>query len=312
MRNTLRHYLVSRNWMAGFERQAGQPLIVGTYDLATHEAVLRYLRLDRKLAQNSLYTLTKNLSAFLRYLRDDRGQQLAVDPARLGVPAADLDMLYLTADDLTALAAAVLPSSLVPARDVFLFCCYTGLRYSDVHQLHGGNFSDLPASAGGGRALRLTQTKTRTSVAVYLTQPATLILDKYDCPERTGQGARLLPVLANQVMNRYLKRVARLAGLSRFVEVVEVRGGEVLKTATPVWELVSMHTARHTFAVQSLMRGMPVAVLQKVMGHAKITTTMIYAKVVEDFQHHEMRRVWGGADTTSPVIDSICAVAPAA
>jgi integrase/recombinase XerD len=194
-------------------------------------------------------------------------------------------MLYLTADDLAALAAAILPASLVPARDVFLFCCYTGLRYSDVHQLHGGNLSDLPASAGGGRVLRLTQTKTRTSVAVHLSPPAAAILDKYACAERTGQGARLLPVPANQVMNRYFKRVARLAGLSRLVEVVEARGGQVLKTATPVWDLVTMHTARHTFAVQSSMRGMPLAVLQKVMGHAKITTTMIYAKVIEDFQH---------------------------
>ena len=63
MRNTLRYYLVTRNWLADFERKAGRPLLVGTYDLATHEELLRYLRLDRKLAQNSLYTLTKNCGA---------------------------------------------------------------------------------------------------------------------------------------------------------------------------------------------------------------------------------------------------------
>ena len=49
--------------------------------------------------------------------------------------------------------------------------------------------------------------------------------------------------------------------------------------------------AQHTFAVLSLMRGLPVTVLQKVLGHAKIQTTMLYAKVVVDFQHHEMRRI---------------------
>ena len=49
-----------------------------------------------------------------------------------------------------------------------------------------------------------------------------------------------------------------------------------------------MHTARHTFATQSLLRGMPIEVLQKVLGHANIKTTMIYAKVVEGLPapHH--------------------------
>ena len=122
-------------------------------------------------------------------------------------------------------------------------------------------------------------------------------------------------MLANQVMNRYLKRVARLAGLTRSVEQVEVSGGQVIKWAVAVWELVTMHTVRHTFTVQSLMRGMPVTVLQKVMSHAKITTTIIYAKEVEDFQHHEIRRVREGPATT-PAADGagagICEVAPAA
>jgi len=67
-----------------------------------------------------------------------------------------------------------------------------------------------------------------------------------------------------------------------------------MRAAVPKCELVTMHTARHTFATQSLLRGMPVKVLQKVLGHQKIQTTLIYAKIVEDFQHQAMRRVWGG------------------
>ena len=240
---------------------------------------------------------------------------MAVDPARIGVRAEETNVLYLAADELGTLASALLPATLAPVRDVFLFCCYTGLRYSDVQQLHGGNLADLPASAGGGRVLRLTQTKTRTSATIYLTPPAAAILNRYTCAERSGPGARLLPVLANQVMNRYLKRVAQLAGLVRPVEVVEVHGGQVSKRAVPAYELVTMHTARHTFAVLSLLRGLPLAMLQKVLGHAKITTAMIYAKVVEDFKHHEMRRVWEGtapADTAAESSGGICEVAPAA
>ncbi len=143
--------------------------------------------------------------------------------------------------------------------------------------------------------LRLTQTKTRTGVSVYLTPPALALLAKYD-----GTRVRLLPVMANQVMNRALKRIARLAGGTSAVEVVEKAAGQLLKRPVPKWELVTMHTARHTFATQSLMRGMPVEVLQKVLGHANIKTTLIYAKVVEDFQHQTMRRVWEGQSGAVP------------
>ena len=102
----------------------------------------------------------------------------------------------------------------------------------------------------------------------------------------------LLSACSNQVMNRYFKRISRSTHSWAMVEVV--------KRQQPKHELLSMHTARHTFAVLSLMRGLPVAVLQKVLGHAKIQTTMLYAKVVEDFQHQEMRRIWEGSAAPVP------------
>ena len=64
------------------------------------------------------------------------------------------------------------------------------------------------------------------------------------------------------------------------------------------------------------MRGMPVEVLQKVLGHANIKTTLIYAKVVEDFQHQTMRRVWegqsGATESAGARPSQICAVEPLA
>ena len=174
-----------------------------------------------------------------------------------------------------------------------MFCCYAGLWYSDVAALHGGNLHTLGANGSGERVLRLTQTKTRTAVSICLTSAASALLDKYVGPARSGAGAKLMPVRVNTAMNRGLKRVGELAGLNRLVEVVSTPGGRAEKRAVPLYELLSMHTARHTFAVQSLMRGVPV-VLQKVLGHAHIQTTMRYAHVVEEMQHDVMRAAWDG------------------
>ena len=153
----------------------------------------------------------------------------------------------------------------------------------------------------------------RTAVSIYLTEAAGAILDRY---AGDGERARLLPVLANQVMNRHLKQVGKYAGLTAPVVLSERVAGQMVKTSVPKYELLTSHTARHTFATQSLLRGMPVEVLQKVMGHAKIQTTLIYAKVVEDLQHQTMRRIWeghlGAAGSVETRASQICAVKPTA
>ena len=289
-KNTLFHYKTVRNTLERFLLSIGKPqLPVSGYDMELHQQFIGYLREVQGLADNAVFSTVKDTKAFLRHLQNERGEVLSLDLARLNMKYAPPMKVYLRDEDLSQLAEAMLPEWMVSVRDVFLFCCYTGLRYSDVAALHGGNVHQLP---DGGRVLRLTQTKTRTGVSIFLTPPAAALLDKYISPERTGPGAKVMPVRVNTAMNRALKRVAALAGLSRPVEVVDTAGGVVKKQAVALSELVSMHTARHTFAVQSLLRGLPVVVLQKVMGHAHIQTTMRYAQVVEEMQHQAMRAAW--------------------
>ncbi|GAA3962399.1 site-specific integrase [Hymenobacter antarcticus] len=300
-KETLRHHLVTRNWMVCFEKWAGVLLDPTTYNLELHDRLMVYLREERKLGPNSVATALKDLKAFLRWLRDERGVVLGLEIRKITIKGFDVPKLYLNAADLEKLEQAMMPANLVPTRDIFLFCCYTGLRYSDVAGLHRGNLHEWQ----GARVLRMMMSKTRAGVSIYLTGAASAILDKYHDPERL----KLLPVHPNQVMNKYLKRVCKLAGLLGAADLVSTQGGEVVRAAVPKSELVTMHTARHTFATQSLLRGMPVEVLQKVLGHKKIQTTLIYAKIVEDFQHQTMRRVWEGEPAaTGPVVGPVCAV----
>lgn len=307
-RETLRHHLVTRNWMAGYERWSGSLLDPTTYTLELHDGLLVYLREVRNLGPNSVATAMKDLKSFLRWLRDERNVVLGLEIKKITIKAFDVPKLYLSADDLQKLETVMPPVNLVPTRNIFLFCCYTGLRYSDVSGLHRGHLH----AWDGGRLLRLMVSKTRAGVSIYLTGAASTILDKYDDPERQ----KLLPVHPNQVMNKYLKRVAKLAGLTGAADLVSTESGGIVRAAVPKCELVTMHTTRHTFATQSLLRGMPIEILQKILGHKKIQTTLIYAKIVEDFQHQTMRRVWEGQDVAfnNPTAQAsqICAVEPLA
>ncbi|WP_310398116.1 site-specific integrase [Hymenobacter sp.] len=307
--HTLRQRKMLCSWLSNYERDRGELLDPTTYDLATHDRVLHYLRFDRNLAQNTIASFVRGLKVFLRWCREERGMSVPVELRKLQGKHADVLKMWLSAEDLAALTTAMLPTHLTRVRDVLLFCCYTGLRYSDVWALQPGNLHEWD----GARVLRLVQTKTRTGVSIYLTEAAGTIIDRY---AGDGERARLLPVLANQVMNRHLKQVGKYAGLTAPVVVTERIAGEVVKKSVPKYELLTSHTARHTFATQSLLRGMPVEVLQKVMGHAKIQTTLIYAKVVEDLQHQTMRRIWENKDAAAENVgmraSQICAVEPSA
>jgi len=123
-------------------------------------------------------------------------------------------------------------------KDVFLFACYTGMSYSDLldFKVEDGYIVDKRQKTGEG-------------YIIYIIPKAQAILDKYE----------RLPLLTNQVMNRYLKEVSYKAGIKE----------------------VTFHMARHTFAVDALNKGVPLEVVSRILGHSKVSTTQIYAKILK-------------------------------
>ena len=141
-----------------------------------HDKFLSYLREKKKLGQNTVCKTVKHVKAFLRYVREDRRMPVAVESREMKIKWAEVDKVYLSAAELGLLEKTMLPSSLAATRDAFLFCCYTGLRHSDLSALSTANVQIWD----GSRILRLTQTKTRTAVGIYLTPPPAALLDKYE------------------------------------------------------------------------------------------------------------------------------------
>ena len=84
-KETLRHHLVTRNWMVGFEKWAGVLLDPTTCNLELHDRLMAYLREERKLGPNSVATALKDLKAFLRWLRDERGVMLGLEIRKITI-----------------------------------------------------------------------------------------------------------------------------------------------------------------------------------------------------------------------------------
>ncbi|WP_278599508.1 site-specific integrase [Bacteroides nordii] len=142
-------------------------------------------------------------------------------------------------------------------RDMFIFSVYTGVSFIDMGHLTIGNIN---IGMDGERWLVYKRIKTGIRCMVPLLEPAEQILSLYKEAASYIEGAPLLPIPTNQVCNRALKIIAAKAG---------------------VHKRVTFHMARHTFATTiTLSNNIPIETVGAMMGHADISTTQIYAKVV--------------------------------
>ncbi|MGJ1234807.1 MULTISPECIES: site-specific integrase [Sphingobacterium] len=143
-------------------------------------------------------------------------------------------------------------------QDLFIFSCYTGLAYIDVFNLTPAN---LIEKSENNIWIATNRQKTNEPVRVPLLPKALRIIEKYKGhPQAIAEG-KVLPSLSNQKLNSYLKEIADTCDITK---------------------PLTFHIARHTFATTvTLTNGVPIETVSKLLGHSKLTTTQIYAKVIE-------------------------------
>lgn len=181
----------------------------------------------------------------------------------------EVDRQVLTSSELTRISLKEFGTErLAQVRDIFVFCCYTGLAYVDVYKLKR---SEIVEGIDGGNWITIKRQKTDSPSRIPLLPPALAILKKYeDHPQVIGQD-RLLPVLSNQKMNSYLKEIADLCGITK---------------------KLTFHMARHTFATTvTLANNVPIETVSKMLGHTNIKTTQHYAKLLDTRISSDMEKL---------------------
>jgi site-specific recombinase XerD len=181
----------------------------------------------------------------------------------------DVDKPYLTADELAKISKKEFSiSRLEKIRDVFLFCCYTGLAFSDVKSLSEG---DISIENNGSRIIRKQRQKTKQLCIIPMIPASEKILEKYKNDSECKKEGTLLPVPSNQRMNGYLKEIADLCGIK--------------KTLT-------CHVARHTFATTvTLGNQMSMENVSKMLGHSSIAMTKRYARILAKSVVNDMEKI---------------------
>ena len=193
-------------------------------------------------------------------------------------------VIFLTEREMRQLQALSLPRRyhyLEKVRDLFLFCCFSGLRFSDAVNLRRSDIRE--------NCLEVTTVKTADSLRIELNAGTRAILYKYR--RDTFPGDRALPPVLNQTMNRDLKTLCRMAGIDEPVRVTRYRGSQREDTVRPKYALVGTHTGRRTFIVHALSLGIPPNVVMKWTGHADYKAMKPYIDIVDEIKAQEMAKM---------------------
>ena len=168
---------------------------------------------------------------------------------------------------------------LAKTRDCFCFCAFTSLRYSDMANLKRKDIE--------GDTMYITTMKTYDRLPINLNKFAKEILEKYDNSKYPNGLA--LPVLPNQLMNRYLKHLCELAGFNTPVTRVCYRGGERVEETFPKYEMIGTHAGRRTFICFALSSGIPPQVVMKWTGHSDYQAMKPYIDIAEKTKANAMK-----------------------
>ncbi|MDR2009908.1 MAG: site-specific integrase [Bacteroidales bacterium] len=204
-------------------------------------------------------------------------------PKFKGVDGNSKEIIYLEWEELLELYSFKFPpakTSLPAVRDVFCFCCFTGLRYSDVAKLKK---SDVKK----GYITVITQ-KTVDSLIIELNKYSKAILKKYENVGLPNDMA--LPVVSNVKMNENLKEMGKEAGLTTPQRIVYFMGNQRHEEVLPKYALLTTHCGRRTFIVNALRLGVPAEVIMKWTGHSDYKAMKPYIKIVDKLKASEMEK----------------------
>ena len=280
-----------KNHLLKFKKTAG----LDFFNKDGLDKYITYLRADCGLEENSVQKQYKNLTWFLRWaIRKGYTQIRDVESYEPVFKTVKKPVIFLTKEELDKLYKLEIPASgtvlklrtyegeeyektvqdsaaMSKARDLFCFCAFTSLRYSDVVEVRRVDIQN--------GVLNITTQKTHDRLPIVLHKNALAILDKYK--DEDFKNGKALPYITNQQMNRALKDLGEICGFNTPYTITCYRNGTRYDEVYPKYELIGTHTGRKTFICFALSNGVPPDVVMKFTGHCDYKSMKPYIDITE-------------------------------
>ncbi|NCA75053.1 MAG: hypothetical protein EOM90_01845 [Alphaproteobacteria bacterium] len=280
---TIKHYNTTLAVLKDFQATIDQVLDFDNLSMEFYEGFIRFcndatvlsknkegnpVKLKR-FSYNTIGTHIKNIKVFHNDAIE-KGYTSKALPKKFRVFAETADTIYLNEAELQSIYNLDLSNNqrLEHQRDLFIIGCYTGLRFGDLTKLRPENIIK------GGTRIRVKTEKTNETVEIPLHWTIRETLDKYN--------GNLPNSISDQKMNDYLKEIAEKAGLYEIVVKAQTRGGEKISKSHYKWALVTVHTARRSFATNAYLAGVPSISIMKITGHKSEKSFLKYIKITPE------------------------------
>lgn len=222
----------------------------------------------------------KRILTFARWLK--KNEHSDFDPAKYEIDIKTMDehqVLYLEHDELTNLMECeITDSGVATVRDVFCFCCFCGLRHSDVKKLRKADIRN--------GCINIVTLKTHAPLAIELNQYTRAVLERY----AEHDDVLALPVDRLTVYNKKLQTACKLAGIDAPTTKTFYIGSRRVDVERPKYECITSHAARRTFVVECLTRGIPSEVIIQWTGHKDFDAMKPYFAITNATKRNAMAK----------------------
>lgn len=190
------------------------------------------------------------------------------------------DIIFLSEEELHRIENLDLSNDIEieKARDLFLFACHTGQRFSDYNSIDikdiSNNYWTVNQIKGAGRSL----------VKIPLSTKAKYFIEKYEND---------IPKFRLSKFNIYAHQIAEKANINEAINKVKYVGSKRIVITKPKYELISSHTARRTFITLSLQKGMQPEAIKKISGHTSDKEFKKYLKIQDSWVNEQFHNAWG-------------------
>jgi integrase len=265
---TLSSYKTTLENLKTYETEKKRNLKFSDITIEFYNKYVKYLN-DKKRAVNTIGGHIKNIKVFMS-IANDRGltENKEYQKKDFKKIEEETQTIYLTETELLKIYNKDFSKNkkLETVRDIFIIGCYTGLRFSDLKQLRKEHFSD--------NTITIATVKTGETVVIPLHWTVKEIFNKYEYT--------LPRVISNQKFNKYLKTVGEKSKINDNVIITETRGGMRFDTTVKKHSLISVHTARRSFATNMFLNDIPTLSIMKITGHRTEKTFLKYIKITPE------------------------------
>lgn len=267
-KSSLQNYAAVLKHLKAFEQEQKYPIDFETINLDFFYKYVDYLK-KRKLAVNTIAKDISILKVFMNEAVDlDYTDNLKFRHKKFSFEEEPTEQIYLNEKELNQLYKFDLSHNrrLEQVRDLFIFGAWVGLRISDYNRIKPENIKQSLISKED-YFIDITTQKTKDRVIIPCNPVVMGIFKKYD-----HKANKLPNTISDQNFNKYIKEACRLAGL-------DTKGRLHSKPDIMLWEKVTSHTCRRSFATNYYLQNFPVLDLMKITTHKTERSFLKYIRL---------------------------------